>query len=445
MNAQDAQDEEDTTGAYNLRGRRSIHSSHEQESLGVPSPRWTRSTEGLAALNTADHAELELPARSVRSFPGAGARQCAPRPKSARPGRRTPPCPPGWRFAKKPTHPEPTCAEELDTPWTHTVWCHDGHRCVQYWKLSAERDTPTGPTLRQRQARENPATPSPAPPPKRGRAEGQSPCAALPRRAAASARSAPLPLLYTVAALLVLLLVVAYWSWTTGVPPPPRVGFVDVPRQTADVHRWVDKVTELSTQFPFQRVQLWKVLRAAVNRMLLLTSQPAVFLLVSGERHRAEAACLLRAVAAAALNATGAPHDQPLHVDGAALAPLDEREAKGRLGARLDALRAGDGVAVVLLEELQLLQPRVAMLLHGFCDNDNAPRKNAVFLLSVTTAQPPPAAEAQLEEALERRLWLAWGDVLGEDIFNALLGRIAGNVASVVGEGDQLACRRART
>ena len=244
-------------------------------------------------------------------------------------------------------------------------------------------------------------------------------------------------------ALAVLAVAVAlFWCFGGGADAPPRVALTGQSLMKAGLQRWRDEVAALAGRFPYQRQRLWHVLRAAVSRMLLEARQPAVVLLLASEPQRDDVQCVLRAAAAALLNASWSPA-APLRVDGAALGALDEEEARGRLNSQLERLRGGDHVAVFMVEELQQLHPLTAMLLHGYCDNDNAPRKKALFLLSVVAGRTPPR-DADVERAVEHVLWQNWGRVMSEDIFNALLARIAGNVAAVTDEGSELICRKTK-
>ena len=355
------------------------------------------------------------------------------RPKSARAGQRTSePPPPGWRNPPQ------------DDSENNAEFSEDEEPGLEPPSLehSIRRD---GPDSSRNMSRRRTPPPSPrrTPEPVGGTHRSPKTAARRPPKADRAASLPKDPLNSAFVLLMVIALALAGWRWYTGGGDlPPRVEVDGQSLMKAGVQRWRTEVVELASRFPYQRQRLWRVLRAAVSRMLLESRQPAVVLLLASEAERDDVRCVLDAAAAAVLNATQSA-GRPLRVDGAALGALDEQEAKGRLNTQLDRLRGGDGVAVFMVEELQRLQPLTAMLLHGFCDNDNAPRKKALFLFSVVTSRTPPG-DADMDRAVEHALWQSWGQVLSEDIFHALLGRIAGNVAAVADEGSELLCHKTR-
>ncbi|XP_043244611.1 uncharacterized protein LOC122393070 [Amphibalanus amphitrite] len=419
-----------TSRMYELRSRGSIHKT---------SPKMQLHDSGTTEHPARPASEVDTPAISSQALAQEQLGRAA-RPASAVAGQRT--------------VPQDDYISEDEEPPPPVMQSEPSFRDGSPRSFTSARGRRTPPPSPRRTP---PPSPRRAPPPSPRRTPPPSPRRApppSPRRAHkpttqsvdsanCSPLSPPVPwleqnCLYVLAGVVVVLALFCAGCWWSGSDLPPKVGFAGQPPSNAGLERWRQAVDTLSSRFPYQRRRLWTVLRATVSRMLLESRQPAVVLLLASEAERDDVQCLMRAAAAAVLNATQSSA-RPIRVDGTALGALDEEEAKGRLNSELDRLRGGHGVAVFLVEELQQLQPLTAMLLHGFCDNDNAPRKEALFLLSVVTSRTPPS-DRDVERAVEHALRRAWGHVLSEEIFDALLARIAGNVAAIHDEGGSLIC-----
>uniref|UniRef100_A0A0B6ZFX6 Torsin-1A-interacting protein 1/2 AAA+ activator domain-containing protein n=1 Tax=Arion vulgaris TaxID=1028688 RepID=A0A0B6ZFX6_9EUPU len=87
------------------------------------------------------------------------------------------------------------------------------------------------------------------------------------------------------------------------------------------------------------------------------------------------------------------------------------------------------------IENLQLLHPEAALLLHGYCDNDNAPYKDVmiVLLLVIDDQDFVDYNSADVENYLEQ----LWSRGLEVDKVKALLSRVANNVVTIEAEDDE--------
>ncbi|KAK7094576.1 torsin-1A-interacting protein 1-like [Littorina saxatilis] len=194
---------------------------------------------------------------------------------------------------------------------------------------------------------------------------------------------------------------------------------------------FLQKMDELKGKFPGQSERFWKVVTASAKHVLDSDRQstyPAILLMVAKKSNAALAASIAQAVAeafestlrgqtsshlAASLNLTTHP--------GKVKSDSQKLELDNWLREKLE--HSHDAVVV---NHLETLEPNAALLLHGYCDGDNAPYKNAMLILGLFVESAVDNSKAA--EAVLRDLWTA---DLTEDKVGALLSRVANNVALV--------------
>ena len=93
---------------------------------------------------------------------------------------------------------------------------------------------------------------------------------------------------------------------------------------------------------------------------------------------------------------------------------------------RREGLTSGSQIAIV--HHLELLHGESAMMLHAYCDNENAPFRRAIFILTLFVDQTSSEV-AETESFVEDRLKVLWGDMLGTNRFYPLVTRIAHSIA----------------
>ena len=193
---------------------------------------------------------------------------------------------------------------------------------------------------------------------------------------------------------------------------------------------FAEKVDELKGKYAEQNERLWRVVKSCTRHVFdsQEVTYPAVLLMVSERGNAAQAAALAEDVGqrfesilseqaslskAASLNLTVLP--------GKVEANKQKLDLDNWLKQKLN-----NSHTAVILNHLEILSPEAALLLHGYCDNDNAPYKRAMLILGLYLEQPvdsPQAAELAL-----KKMWMS---KLSEDKVGALLSRVANNIALV--------------
>ena len=211
-------------------------------------------------------------------------------------------------------------------------------------------------------------------------------------------------------------------------------------KRLAIVTKFKTLFAELHAKFPSQTKRFWRILQAATQSMLSKPhpTHPAVVLLASDNSSVATASCIARrfgsTVASSYINET-----HPLaHVDCAGFTGRDAGEFKLKLHGALETqLRTGSKVAVV--ENLQMVPGGASDLFHGYCDNENAPYLDAIFVLTlhVTDVAIDEPNDLIVEDFLDR----AWGRDVEKENLAALYSRIANNIAFVNAEAPDLIAR----
>jgi hypothetical protein len=90
----------------------------------------------------------------------------------------------------------------------------------------------------------------------------------------------------------------------------------------------------------------------------------------------------------------------------------------------------------IIVGPLEKIPPEAALLLHGYCDNFEAPFKKRVIILTATFDSDKPLNSKQLERKLHR----LWDPQLGKDKSGSLVSRIANNVVYIEPEIGSIPC-----
>ncbi|KAK7491629.1 hypothetical protein BaRGS_00017082 [Batillaria attramentaria] len=193
-------------------------------------------------------------------------------------------------------------------------------------------------------------------------------------------------------------------------------------------------IEKLSTEFPGQHKNLWRTVRSCVKHVLEsdYPSYPGVLLLASHNNNAAVTAKIARkiaekfqAAAQAQSDKSLVKHDLSYNVSGE-LSGLEAEKQKEILDGWLHKQLVSKGSAVVL-HHLELLVPDAALLLHGYCDGDNAPYKNVLIILVLYLDRIPDSGR-DTETVLSEQ----WSGKLPEDKVRALLSRVANNIGVVL-------------
>ena len=197
------------------------------------------------------------------------------------------------------------------------------------------------------------------------------------------------------------------------------------------VKNFTREMSVLQESYRKQDTKLWRVLRSATKRVLSDPSpvQPAVILLVSDQTGGQTMSCLAKSFTSLVGKVTDT---SSFNVDISSLGKQESNAVKYRLD---NELKSGfsHGSESVWLKDLQALDGTAAMLLHAYCDNENAPYKHAtlVFTLLIDDVNIHEVDKTAWDSLVERNLENLWLDELGTDNLHALLSRLANNIAVV--------------
>ncbi|XP_071096430.1 torsin-1A-interacting protein 1-like [Haliotis cracherodii] len=193
---------------------------------------------------------------------------------------------------------------------------------------------------------------------------------------------------------------------------------------------FVSKVDDLRMSFKSQDKRTWKTIKSSVKHILNATDPeyPAVVLFAVQKDQHAAASCLARRVASLFNHLTSSVQDDG-YMDARLLNHLDARVQKENLDDKIRAnFKTGRSVVI---DHLEGLSPTASLLLHGICDNDNAPFKDVFIGIVFHVDRELNVREVDLE--LEKY----FKSELDPDKIGALLTRINNNAVVVrKEEGD---------
>lgn len=179
--------------------------------------------------------------------------------------------------------------------------------------------------------------------------------------------------------------------------------------------------------FHVQTSGFWGIIRAAIKPIVLQENpdQPAVFVLVVPSDTRETASCFIRLFSNTVTSLFQAKVPVEFFTD--AVSGLPPERVKRLLDDQLrDGLASGSRIAVV--HHLEKLHAESAMMLHAYCDNENAPFRRAIFILTLFVDENSLEI-TETEAFVEERLRVLWGDTLGTNKFYPLISRIAHSIA----------------
>ena len=188
---------------------------------------------------------------------------------------------------------------------------------------------------------------------------------------------------------------------------------------------------ELKNSYPSQDARFWKIIGSQVKRVLSNDSAyPAVILLGTPEGYAALGTCLAKRVIGSINNAARMSGD--VYIDTASLDQTSAAKSKFNLDQHLKTVF--DESKGAIIDHVEKLPAKAALLLHGYCDGDNAPYKDVVLFLLLHT---DVTRDSLSDKVVEKSLTDLWGNELGVDEMPALCSRIANNIVVLSPEEDE--------
>ena len=240
-----------------------------------------------------------------------------------------------------------------------------------------------------------------------------------------------------IVALLVMCLIVAVvlFMCVPASEPKPKLSSV----QDADSRQKMVKDFDANFQkvyqnFPSQSTRFWKVVRAACKSVLRETypAQPAVVMLAGHQEHSRTTECIARHITKVFTGVyANAVEPQMLSSDDYGQY-RDADNLKKHIDNTVRATFDG-GSRAIHVSEIHRIPGKAAAMFHAFCDNDNAPYKDASIILTVHT-DTHIAKEYEVEDYLSE----IWGNDLDIDTLSPLLSRMANSIALVQREDDKV-------
>lgn len=197
---------------------------------------------------------------------------------------------------------------------------------------------------------------------------------------------------------------------------------------------FVQNIDELKEDFPSQTRRTWKILQSTAKHVLNRPEPiyPSIVLMSSEMGNSDLTSCLANKISEKFKASTG-DRTSVFTTDIKSYSHLDSAEQKIRLDeAFLQAFQRGRSKSI-LVENLQLLSGEAALLLYKYCDNDNAPYKDVLILLTIYG----PTGDANMSGNIEEYLGSIWRKSIDPDKVEALMSRVANNIVVVNQETKQ--------
>ena len=204
-----------------------------------------------------------------------------------------------------------------------------------------------------------------------------------------------------------------------------------VPGKLTTAEVFLENFKEIKSSYPAQNARFWKIIGSQVKRVLSNdSSYPAVILLGTPVGYSSLGTCLTRRVVHAVNDAVSMSGES--YIDTASLDQTSPAKTKYSLDENLKS--KFDNSKGAIIDHVEKLPAQAALLLHGYCDGDNAPYKDIVLFLVFHTDLTNDSLN---DKVVERSLEELWGSELGVDEMPALCSRIANNIVVLSPEDNE--------
>ncbi|CAI5639675.1 unnamed protein product [Oreochromis niloticus] len=213
--------------------------------------------------------------------------------------------------------------------------------------------------------------------------------------------------------------------------------------------RFADQLSDLQTQFPSQRPELWKMSKIHLEKHLKTAhpTEPVSLIFTAGQKAERTLQCLARGLAASFSSALNASF---LDIDGKSKADQDSDKVKLDIDSQLQVAFEGEK-PVAIIHRLEELPPGSTLIFYRYCDHENAAYKRVFLLFTVLLPQGEIQKEKSVKEVeemvqdyLKERLVDTGGqtsfNIMNNDKFGGLWSRISHVVLPVVSEVEKKGC-----
>ncbi|KAK3587188.1 hypothetical protein CHS0354_016884 [Potamilus streckersoni] len=190
------------------------------------------------------------------------------------------------------------------------------------------------------------------------------------------------------------------------------------------------KVEEMKKIFPSQIDKFWKTILSSMKHILSQPdpTYPAIILLWVPKGFSVTASKFVNYLGES-INSVYNIHSSNFVIDASDLDKSTPSREKLDLDKNLQKVLSQSRVVVV--NHLEEISPKAVLLLHAYCDGDNAPYKNVSIVLVLHSSQ---VDEDLSSKEVDRQLQEIWSGEMDSDEIPALISRVANNVAIVKNE-----------
>ncbi|CAL8253533.1 unnamed protein product [Merluccius merluccius] len=160
------------------------------------------------------------------------------------------------------------------------------------------------------------------------------------------------------------------------------------------------KWSDLQSQFPGQRIELWKRSKVHLERHLRTPepTEPVSLILAAGRSAEKTLFCLAQGLASAF---SAAHNASVLHIDGAATAGQDSDQVKMDIDNKLRGAFGGGNQPAAVIHRFEELPPGSTLIFYRYCDHENAAYKQVFLAFTVLLPQDHLDSKQSLKEVEE--------------------------------------------
>ncbi|XP_064616100.1 uncharacterized protein LOC135480248 [Liolophura sinensis] len=193
------------------------------------------------------------------------------------------------------------------------------------------------------------------------------------------------------------------------------------------------RMSDLRGKFPAQSARSWKVLHVATKHIVENPQPvyPAVVLMVGVENTLPTMSCIGSQMVSMLNQLYNVSRDVNGETKILAMELNQNTPAQEKKDLDKKLRKAfSSGNKGAMLVNVERLSPEAALMLHSYCDNDNAPFTNVLLMLQLVTDKLQ-TEDLGKQQAVEGFMMALWEKQLGVDRIMALFSRIANNIIPI--------------